>query len=53
MVNKMEKYWKIVCYEKLKDKYKNYEINELISKEIIDEVRSIFIKNNTKKNWKN
>ena len=42
--------WKnIVCYEKLKDKYKNYEINELISKEIIDEVRSIFIKNNTKK----
>ena len=42
--------WKnIVCYKKLKDKCKNYEINEKISKEIIDEVRSTFTQNNTKK----
>ena len=40
--------WKnIVCYEKLKDKCKNYE--KKISKEIIDEVRSTFTQNNTKK----
>ena len=42
--------WKIIVdYENLKDKCKNCEINGKISKELIDEVRSLFIKNDTKK----
>ena len=42
--------WKtIVCYEELKEKLKNVKIEEEISKEKIDEVSSLFKKNNTKK----
>ena len=42
--------WKIIVdYENLKDKCKNCEINGKMSQELIDEVRSLFIKNNTKK----
>ena len=42
--------WKtIVCYEELKEKLKNVKIEKEISKEKIDEVSSLFNKNNTKK----
>ena len=42
--------WKIIVdYENLKVKCKNCEINGKISQELIDEVRSLFIKNNTNK----
>ena len=42
--------WKtIVCYEELKEKLKNVKIEKEISKEKIDEVSSLFKKNNTKK----
>ena len=44
------KKWKIiVCYEKLKDKCKNCEIERKSSQKLIDEVRSLFIENDTKK----
>ena len=44
------KKWKsFVGYENLKDKCKNSEKNGKISQESIDEVRSLFIENNTKK----
>ena len=42
--------WKIIVdYENLKVKCKNCEIYGKISQELIDEVRSLFIKNDTKK----
>ena len=42
--------WKIIVdYENLKVKCKNCEINGKISQELIDEVRSLFIKNNANK----
>ena len=44
----LEKWKIIVCYEKLKDKCKNCVINRKISKELIDESRSLFIENDTK-----
>ena len=44
----LEKWKIIVCYEKLKDKCKNCDINRKISKELIDESRSLFIENDTK-----
>ena len=43
------KWKKIVDYENLKVKCKNCEINGQISRDIIDEVRLLFIENNTKK----